>query len=74
LIGDLNSNVQWDRPDRWWNHTDNVLILKEIGLHSLYHELNGIERLRTGAKIEVLQPEEWLAFSDHMPLLVELTL
>ena len=102
LIGDLNSNVQWDRPDRWWNHTDNVLILKEIGLHSLYHEFNGIEqgnepdptlyhrrkletsyhidyafaskRLRTGAKIEVLQPEEWLAFSDHMPLLVELTL
>jgi len=38
LIGDLNSNVQWDRPDRWWNHSDNVLLLESIGMKSLYHK------------------------------------
>ncbi|CAN0458947.1 unnamed protein product, partial [Hapterophycus canaliculatus] len=30
LLGDLNSNVRWDRPDRWWNHSDNVEILKNL--------------------------------------------
>ena len=101
VIGDLNSNVQWDRPDRWWNHTDNVRTLKEIGLCSLYHEIHGIEQgnepdptlylqrnlekpyhidyvfasklLRLGATMDVLQPSEWLKFSDHMPLVVDLT-
>jgi len=37
LIGDLNSNVQWDRPDRWWNHSDNILLLDSIGMKSVYH-------------------------------------
>lgn len=44
VLGDLNSNVKWDRPDRWWNHSDNVRILRSIGLQSLYHDSKGIEQ------------------------------
>lgn len=37
LIGDLNSNTRWDVWDRWWNHSDVLKQLQDLGLESLYH-------------------------------------
>lgn len=100
LVGDLNSNKRWDEWDRWWNHSDVVKTLSELGLESAYHsyfaEAQGEETRPTlylhrnhsksyhidygffGSKWQITQvalgkPEKWLMFSDHMPLLFEVS-
>ncbi len=41
ICGDFNSNVCWDKKNRHWNHCDVVKELKELDIHSMYHDLSG---------------------------------
>lgn len=100
VLGDFNSNACWDEWDRWWNHTDVVRELSELGLESIYHHCNSEAQgketqptffmhrkrarpyhidyafasaeLMKGASISVGDPEQWLEFSDHMPIVVDI--
>lgn len=99
LCGDLNSNKCWDEWDRWWNHSDVVRELEEIGVVSLYHqyfnEVQGAETQPTlyhqrnvnkpyhvdyifasrdlfaGLQIDVGKRDDWLKYSDHMPVILQ---
>lgn len=100
IAGDFNSNTIWDEWDRWWNHSDIVNELNEIGITSIYHrfynEAQGKEKIPTlffqrkktrpyhidyiflpekyilnTKKIEIGDFENWISYSDHMPLFCE---
>jgi exonuclease III len=101
VLGDFNSNTCWDEWDRWWNHSDVVRNLSEIGLESVYHlrnhEPQGKETQPTffmnrktdkpyhidyafasadivqASVISIGRAEDWLEFSDHMPIIVDLS-
>lgn len=42
IVGDLNSNVQWDKDYRTGSHSEVVELLEQKNIHSLYHHFLGL--------------------------------
>ncbi|GAB1360379.1 endonuclease/exonuclease/phosphatase family protein [Porphyromonadaceae bacterium] len=97
IIGDFNSNSIWDKKGRESNHSNLVLMLSNIGIESVYHnvynENQGKESIPTLYflrkrerpyhidycfvsrsllsiinSFEVGNVDDYIAFSDHMPI------
>lgn len=64
IIGDFNSNSNWDQWDRWWNHTDVVNELKECNLESFYH--NFFDELQDKESIPTLYHQRNIAKPYHI--------
>lgn len=41
IVGDFNSNAQWDKQHGEWSHTNAVNKLGQLGLQSAYHLFSG---------------------------------
>ncbi|MBQ8785276.1 MAG: endonuclease/exonuclease/phosphatase family protein [Alphaproteobacteria bacterium] len=98
IIGDFNSNSQWDNKHHKRDHSSVVKELEDMGLVSAYHyiyeqkqgnETNNTfylyRHLDKGYHIDyafidknriksfkILNSEEWLIYSDHKPIILEI--
>ena len=44
LAGDFNSSSLWHHKDCWWNHSDVINELNEMGIESFYHKFYNEEQ------------------------------
>jgi len=64
LVGDFNSSAIWHHHDKWWNHSDVVNELIELGIESFYHKLSG--ELQGNESIPTLYFQKNIAKQYHI--------